>query len=162
MKAPGVAPGSMAGVAALRLPARIATHEYFEDMAGLHDHQDRGVQRRQDGFEQEARRYADDSAGAVANAARQQGANQPERFWDQQHYHAEPEERHHQRNIEPRPGWEQLKIVAEIFRTDEARLNREREADADHQQPHRRGQITHDAHAQVHAADESQTRAARS
>src|ERR1700679_4005286 len=147
MKAPGVAPGGMAGVAALRLPARVASHEYFEDMAGLHDHQDRRVQRRKNGFEQETRRYADDAAGAAANAAREQGANQPERFWDQQHHHAEPKQRHHECNIEPRPGREQLKIVAEVFWTDEARLERERKADADHQQPNGRGQITHDATA---------------
>ena len=55
----------------------------------------------------------------------------------------------------------QLEIVIEIFGPDQVRLHRERKADAEHHQPQRRGQIAHDADAQVHAAGEAQARARR-
>ena len=84
----------------------------------------------------------------------------PDHLRNQQHDHAEPEQRHHQLDVEPRPGRKQLEIVVEIFRPDQVRLHGEREADAEHQQPQRRGQVAHDADAEMHAAGEAQARGA--
>ena len=125
---PCIHPGGAAGVAPLRFPAGIAPEEHLDDMTALNHHEDRRVQRRQNGFDQEAGTHADDAARAAANPLRQQRANQPERLGDEQHDHAEPEERDHDLDIEPGPGGEQLEIVAEVFRAYQARLHREREA----------------------------------
>ena len=48
-------------------------------------------------------------------------------------------------HVEPRPGREQLEIAAEVLGSYQVRLHREREADAQHQEPQRRGQVAHDA-----------------
>ena len=54
----------------------------------------------------------------------------------------------------------QLKVVVEILGADQVRLHRERKADAEHHQPQRRGQVAHDADAQMQPAGEAQARGA--
>ena len=160
VEVPGIAPSGAAAVAPLRLPARIAAHEDFKDVPALNQHEDRRIQRREDDFQQEACRNADDAAAAAAQAPRRQRMHQTDDLRDQQHDHAEPEQRHHQLDVESRPGRKQLEIVIEIFGSNQVRLHGEREADADHQQPQGRGQIAHDADAEMHAAGEGQARGA--
>ncbi len=93
---------------------------------------------------------------AAADAPRQQGADQAQHLRNQQHHHAEPEQGHHEPDIESRPGGEELKIVIEVLGADQVRLYGEREADAEHHQPERRGQIAHNADPEVHPAGEAQ------
>jgi hypothetical protein len=86
-------------------------------------------------IEQNTRGDSDHTARAAADSARRQGADEAEQLRYQQHHHAEPEKRHHQRDVEPRPSGKQLKVVTEVLGSDQARLDRQREADADHHQP---------------------------
>ena len=155
VKLPRVAPTGAAAVAALWFPAGIATHEHLEHMPALDQHQYRRIQRRQQGFQQDACGDADDAAAAAPNPRREQAADQPEHLGYQKNHHAEPEQRHHQLHVEPRPGRKELEIMVEVFRTDQVRLHRQRKSDSQHQQPQRRGEIAHDADAEVQPAGET-------
>ena len=84
-------------------------------MGALDEHEHGCIHGRQQHLEQHARADADDAAAAVADALRQQAARQAQHLRDQQNEHAEPEQRHHQFDVEARPGRKQLEIVIEIL-----------------------------------------------
>ena len=99
---------------------------------------------------------ADHPAGAASNARAKQRPQKSDRLRNQQDGHAEPEQIHHHLRVESRPGREQLEVLGEILGADQVRLQREREAYGQQDEPQRRGQVAHDADRQMHAAREAQ------